>query len=110
MPDSLNSKAIHVIELKMCYIQLRGEGIVPNPGEILHYALTGADTRQGHPLVVIEKESRELSEVIVTYRKELSCMNESDSRIFILICCRKSQETFVCRLNMKHTVAMFKAL
>lgn len=37
----------------------------------LHCVLTRAYTRQGHPLVVIEKESGELTEIIVTYRKRV---------------------------------------
>lgn len=65
---------------------------------------------QGHPLFVIEKESRDLKEVAVTYRNEISSTNESDSTIYILICYRKSQKTFVCRLSMKQIIAKFKAL
>lgn len=45
--------------------------------------------RQGHPLVVIEKKSGEPTEVIVTYRKELSPRSKSDSRIFTLLTHRK---------------------
>lgn len=58
--------------------------------------------RQGHPLVVIEKKLGEPTEVIVTYRKELSPRSKSDSRIFTLLSYSKRQEIFAFRLNMKH--------
>lgn len=58
--------------------------------------------RQGHPLVVIEKKSGEPTEVIVTYRKELSPRSKSDSRIFTLLSHRKRQVIFAFRHNMKH--------
>ena len=46
--------------------------------------LPRAYTRQRHPPVIIEKESGELTEVMASYRKELSWVNKSDSRIFLL--------------------------
>ena len=55
--------------------------------------------RQGHPLVVTEKKSGELTEVIATYRKELSPRSKSDYRILSLLSYSKRQVIFAFRLN-----------
>lgn len=68
----------------------------------LHCVLTRACMRQGHPLVLTEKKSGELTEVMATYRKELSPRSKSDSRILSLLSYRKRQVIFAFRLNMKH--------
>lgn len=65
----------------------------------LHCVLTRAYMRQGHPLVVTEKKSGELTEVIATYRKELSPRSKSDYRILSLLSYSKRQVIFAFRLN-----------
>lgn len=61
------------------------KGIVHSMDKQLHRVFTRAYTRQEHLLVAIKKESGELTELIVTYRKELPCRKESGSRIFNLL-------------------------
>ena len=57
--------------------------------------------RQGHPLVVREKKLGEPTEVIVTYRKELSPRSKVTPE-YTLLSYSKRQEIFAFRLNMKH--------
>lgn len=82
MPGALTRKAVYMTEPKMLLntTESRGDGSTCG---INTYTVTHSnEARQGHPRVVTEKESGDLTAVLVSYRKELPCMSESDPRVF----------------------------
>lgn len=81
MPDTLNCKAVYMTESKLLLkTQLREERIVLD--KRLYCVLTRGCKEAGTPSSCHRKEIGEPTEVIVTYRKELSPRSKSDSRIF----------------------------
>lgn len=72
MPGAVNCKAVYMTEPKMLLntTERRGDGSTCG---INTYTVTHRDkVRQGHPGVVTEKESGDLTAVLVSYRKEFT--------------------------------------
>lgn len=89
MPDTLNCKAVYMTESKLL-LNTTERRELSWINVLLYCVLTRGCMRQDTPSCH-RKEIGEPTEVIVTYRKELSPRSKSDSRIFTLLSHRKRQ-------------------